>query len=94
MKILLVRLRLIGDVVLTTPLLRALRRKYPGAQLTYLVEPAAAPIVRGNPAYRELRGLLAFVDRLAQRAIGIRGNRLPQPAMLVRQQPHVVFPAS
>ena len=55
MRILLVRLRLIGDVVLTTPLLRALRRTYPGAQLTYLVEPAAAPIVRGNPniyAYR------------------------------------------
>jgi len=49
LKILLVRLRLIGDVVLTTPLLRALRRKHPGAQLTYLVEPAAAPVVRGNP---------------------------------------------
>ena len=49
MKILLVRLRLIGDVVLTTPLLRALARKYPNAQLTYLVEPAAAPIVRANP---------------------------------------------
>ena len=49
MRILIVRLRLIGDVVLTTPLLRALRRKYPDAQLTYLVEPAAAPVVRGNP---------------------------------------------
>ena len=49
MKILLVRLRLIGDVVLTTPLLRALKRRYPAAQLTYLVEPAAAPVVRGNP---------------------------------------------
>jgi ADP-heptose:LPS heptosyltransferase len=49
MKILLVRLRLIGDVVLTTPLLRALKRTYPDAQLTYLVEPAAAPVVRGNP---------------------------------------------
>jgi len=47
-KILLVRLRLIGDVVLTTPLLRALRRKHPSAELTYLVEPAAAPVVRGN----------------------------------------------
>jgi lipopolysaccharide heptosyltransferase II len=49
MKILLVRLRLIGDVVLTTPLLRAIGRKYPDARLTYLVEPAAAPVVRGNP---------------------------------------------
>ena len=44
MKILLVRLRLIGDVVLTTPLLRALRQRFPDAQLSYLVETAAAPI--------------------------------------------------
>ena len=47
-KILLVRLRLIGDVVLTTPLIRTLRRRYPDARLTYVVEPAAAPVVRGN----------------------------------------------
>jgi len=47
-KILLVRLRLIGDVVLTTPLIRALRRNYPDAHLTYLVEAAAAPVIRGN----------------------------------------------
>ncbi len=56
MRILLVRLRLIGDVVLTTPLLRALRRRYPDAQLTYLVEPAAAPIVRGNPHINDSAG--------------------------------------
>lgn len=46
--ILLVRLRLIGDVVLTTPLIRALRRRYPDARITYVVEAAAAPVVRGN----------------------------------------------
>lgn len=49
MKILLVRLRLIGDVVLTTPLIRALRRQYPDAEITYLVERPAAPVVQGNP---------------------------------------------
>jgi lipopolysaccharide heptosyltransferase II len=54
MKILLARLRLIGDVAFTTPLLRALRRRYPDAQLTYLVEPAAAPVVRGNPHLDQL----------------------------------------
>jgi predicted lipopolysaccharide heptosyltransferase III len=48
-KILLVRLRLIGDVVFTTPVIRALRRRYPHAHLSYLVEPAAAPIVEQNP---------------------------------------------
>jgi heptosyltransferase-1 len=48
-KILLIRLRLIGDVVFTTPAIRALRRRFPDAHVTYLVEPDAAPVVRGNP---------------------------------------------
>jgi lipopolysaccharide heptosyltransferase II len=49
MRILLARLRLIGDVAFTTPLPRALRRQFPDAHLSYLVERAAAPVVRGNP---------------------------------------------
>ena len=48
MKILLIRLRLIGDVVFTTPIPRALKRVFPDAHLTYLVEPEAAPVVAGN----------------------------------------------
>jgi len=52
--ILLVRLRLVGDVVFTTPLISALRRQYPTATLTYLVESAAAPIVQHNPHLSEV----------------------------------------
>ena len=68
MKILLVRLRLIGDVVFTTPLLGALRRRYPDAHLAYVVEPAAEPVVRGNPHLDEIivapkrRGLARLRD--------------------------------
>jgi lipopolysaccharide heptosyltransferase II len=47
--ILLIRLRLIGDVVFTTPAVRALRRRFPDATLTYLVEPEAAAVIAGNP---------------------------------------------
>ena len=54
MNILLIRLRLIGDVVFTTPLIRALKRAFPEARLAYLVEPDAAPVVRGNPHLDEL----------------------------------------
>ena len=54
MNILLVRLRLIGDVVFTTPLIRALRRHHPTARLTYIVEPGAAAVVRGNPHLTEV----------------------------------------
>jgi predicted lipopolysaccharide heptosyltransferase III len=52
--ILLVRLRLIGDVVFTTPIVRALKRRFPAARLTYLVEAAAAPVVRHNPHIDDL----------------------------------------
>ena len=48
-RILLVRLRLIGDVVLTTPAIRALRETFPAATLSYLVEPLSAPVVEHNP---------------------------------------------
>jgi lipopolysaccharide heptosyltransferase II len=54
LKVLLSRLRLIGDVVFTTPLIRAMRRRFPAAHLTYLVEPPAAPLLRGNPHLDEL----------------------------------------
>jgi lipopolysaccharide heptosyltransferase II len=70
MRILLVRLRQIGDVVFTTPAIHALRQEFPHAHLTYLVEPAAAPVVICNPHLDEvivaprLGGLRGFVHDL------------------------------
>jgi lipopolysaccharide heptosyltransferase II len=52
--ILLVRPRLIGDVILTTPAVRALRRRFPDATLLYLVETTAAPVVASNPHLTEV----------------------------------------
>jgi lipopolysaccharide heptosyltransferase II len=54
MNILLVRLRLIGDVVFTTPAIRSIRRHYPDARIAYIVEEEAAPVVRGNPHLDEV----------------------------------------
>jgi lipopolysaccharide heptosyltransferase II len=48
-RVLLIRLRLIGDVVLSTPMIRALRRAFPDATLSYLVERDAAAVVAGHP---------------------------------------------
>lgn len=75
MKILLIRLRLIGDVVFTTPAIRAVRRARPDARITYLVERESAPVVEGNPHVDEVlvvprsRGLSRVLDdvRLARR---------------------------
>jgi lipopolysaccharide heptosyltransferase II len=70
-KILLLRLRLIGDVVFTTPAIRALRRAYPDAHLAYGVEPDAAPVVINNPHLDEVivaprgRGVRRLLNDLA-----------------------------
>ena len=47
-------MRLIGDVVFTTPAIGALRRRFPDARLTYLVEAPAEPVVRHHPALNEI----------------------------------------
>ncbi len=67
MRILLIRLRLIGDVVFTTPIIRALRRRNPGAHLAYVAEPAAAPIVADNPRLDEV--IVARPPHAAGRAL-------------------------
>ena len=54
MKILLIRLRLIGDVVFTTPAIAALRGRFPAAHISYLVEATAEPVVRDNPHLTEV----------------------------------------
>ena len=71
MRILLVRLRQIGDVVFTTPAVRAIRERFPDAFLSYIVEPAAAPIVLNNPHLNQVivaprrRGPRGLLDDLA-----------------------------
>ena len=54
MNILLVRLRLIGDVVFTTPAIGAVRRRFPGARISYLVEAPSEPVVRHHPGIDEI----------------------------------------
>jgi heptosyltransferase I len=49
-KILLIKLSAVGDVVHTIPVLNKLRRRYPRAQLDWLVTPAIAELLRHNPA--------------------------------------------
>jgi predicted lipopolysaccharide heptosyltransferase III len=74
-RVLLIRLRLIGDVVLSTPVIRALRRTFPDAELTYLVEREAAAVVTASPHLDEVmvveraRGLARLLQdvRLAWR---------------------------
>lgn len=49
MKILLLRFSSIGDIVLTTPVIRCLRQQHPDAALHYLTQEAFAPLLQHNP---------------------------------------------
>lgn len=53
-RILALRFSSIGDVVLTTPLLRALRARHPEARITFVTKRAMAPLVADHPALNEV----------------------------------------
>ena len=54
MKVLVMRLSSIGDVLLTTPVVRCLHTQLPDVELHFLVKPSAATLLKGNP----------YIDRL------------------------------
>jgi len=49
MKLLVIRFSSIGDIVLTTPVVRCIKRQLPGAGLHYLTKSAFREVVAGNP---------------------------------------------
>ena len=54
MKILITRTDRIGDVMLSTPVFRAVREAYPKSHIAVLVRPYARDIVEGNPYIDEV----------------------------------------
>ena len=54
MRILVVRLGAMGDIIHALPAVASLKTGFPGARLTWVVEPRWAPLLEGNP----------FVDRV------------------------------
>jgi lipopolysaccharide heptosyltransferase I len=68
--ILIVKLSAIGDVVHTLPALNAIRKSFPQARITWLVEEAAAGLLEGHPALDHV-----IVSR---RKSWIKGMRTPQ----------------
>lgn len=53
-KILILRLSSIGDIILTSPLVRAVREKFPNAQIDFLIKKEFADVMRYNPNINNL----------------------------------------
>jgi len=57
--ILVVRFRQMGDAILSTPLLNALRKNYPEAQIDFVLNARIAPLFEGHPSVDRI---LSFTD--------------------------------
>lgn len=76
MKILIIHTAFIGDIVLSTPILKRIKDKYPDSKITYVTTPVGASILRNNPniseiieydkrgAHGGLKGLISLGRRL------------------------------
>lgn len=53
-KILIIRFSSIGDIVLTTPVLRVLRARFPDAEIHYLTKPQLVALLKYNPNLNEV----------------------------------------
>jgi len=66
MKILVLRFSSIGDIVLTTPVVRALARQVPGAEIHFATKPAYRKLLETNPYIAKVHCLTGSLGELVQ----------------------------
>ncbi|MDZ7344136.1 MAG: lipopolysaccharide heptosyltransferase II [candidate division KSB1 bacterium] len=69
-RILIIRLSAIGDILLTTPLLRALRNRFPHTRLDFVVKSDFAELLHYHPAITQLYKVDPHAGWSALRALG------------------------
>jgi heptosyltransferase-1 len=80
-RILIVRLSAIGDVVMTTPVAKALRNAFPDAYIAWVVEDRSKDVIEGNPyldeivVWRRSTGPGSAFNRAAAYLAGVRDLR-------------------
>ena len=82
-RILIIHTAFIGDIVLSTPLIKKLRDTYPKGEITYLTTPVGASILRNNPylnhiieydkrgEHKGLRGFWSIAKKLKMEAYNL-----------------------
>ena len=87
-RILIVRPDRIGDVVLSTPLIRALRKRFPAAHLAEMVRPYTADILAKNPHLDEVLIDNPAVDGFRAQVSALRRRRFDTALMLLPSERH------
>jgi ADP-heptose:LPS heptosyltransferase len=70
-KILLIRLSSIGDIVLTTPVVRCIKKRYPDCELHYLTKNSFASILRQNP---NISKVFTINDKISEVIAGLKAE--------------------
>jgi ADP-heptose:LPS heptosyltransferase len=81
-RILIIRLRPLGDMVLLTPALTALHDWRPDLQLSVLAEPSVVPVLEGNPAVSDIllhRSFASTVSAIRKQRFSIVFNQHSGP---------------
>ncbi|WP_372713858.1 lipopolysaccharide heptosyltransferase II [Ilyobacter sp.] len=76
MKILIIHTAFIGDIVLSTPLIKMLKEKYPDSSITYVTTPVGATILRNNPNLAEIIEYDKRGEHSGIRGLFLLGKRL------------------
>src|SRR5947209_19948948 len=79
-RILLIKFSALGDVVHSIPVLNKLRRRYPSAEIDWLVRPAFAELIAHHPAVSHA---IPFPRRRWAGPLREQGPRLAAPAPLL-----------
>ncbi len=66
MKFLIIRFSSIGDIVLTTPVIRCLRKKFPDAQIHYLTKKIFSGIIEANPYINKVHVIQRNVSEITE----------------------------
>src|SRR5215218_1815396 len=66
MKFLIIRFSSIGDIVLTTPVVRCLKKQVPGAQIHYLIKPQFKAVMEPNPYIDKFHVLRQDWDKMIE----------------------------
>ena len=87
MNILIVKLSAIGDVIHALPVAYVLKKKYPDAHITWVVEPTAYELVKHNPCVDEV---IIFHKKAFKSWTGFKENYRPF-ANLLRQRKYDII---